>query len=107
MQLTKLQDEVIDKVGHESQVGADDVARLLLHDLNDVHVAIQDLVVRGLLESAGSDSYRLTAEGQMVHRAREKAHSDAVKMNTRTWQPASQRGDKGREPRSARAAPRA
>jgi Mn-dependent DtxR family transcriptional regulator len=87
VQLTQLQDEVIDKVHAEGQVKPDDVARLLLHDLDDVRAAIRDLVDGGLLEDAGDNVYRLTADGQAVHQAREKAHSDAVKMNTRTWQP--------------------
>lgn len=87
MQLTQIQDEVIDKAHAEGQVRPGDVERLLLHDLDDVHAAVGDLIVRGLMERADGDAYRLTAEGQAIHRAREKVHSDAVKMKTRIWQP--------------------
>lgn len=87
MQFTQLQDEVIDTAHSEGRVDPNVFARLLLHDLGDVHAAIRDLVVRGLLESADGDAYQLTAEGRAVHRAREKAHNDAVKMKARTWQP--------------------
>ena len=86
MQLTQLQDEVIDTAHAEGQVKPDAVARLLLHDLSEVHIAIRELAEQGLVESVDSGIYRLTAEGRAVYRARENAHGDAVKMNTRTWQ---------------------
>ena len=84
--LTQLQDEVIDTAHAEGQVKPDAVARLLLHDLGEVHTAIRGLAEQGLVESADGGAYQLTTEGRAVHRAREKAHRDAVRMNTRTWQ---------------------
>jgi Mn-dependent DtxR family transcriptional regulator len=87
VQLTQIQDEVIDKAHCEGQVDPANFARLLLHDLDDVHAAISDLVNRGLLTGAEGDTYRLTDQGEAVHRAQEDAHRAAVIARTGTWQP--------------------
>lgn len=85
MQFTQLQDEVID-AAHSQAVDPSVFARLLLHDLEDVHDAIDDLVGKGLLEGAEQDTYRLTDQGQALYRAQEKAHRTAVVSRTRSWQ---------------------
>lgn len=86
VQLTQLQDEVIDKAHAEGQVRPDDVVRLLLHNRDDVLDAIRDLVNRGLVAAAEGDTYRLTDQGEAIHRAREEAHRAAVVSRTRSWQ---------------------
>lgn len=87
MQLTQIQDEVIDKAHCEGQVDPASFARLLLHDLDDVHAAIKDLINRGLVAAAEGDTYRLTDQGEAAHRALEDAHRAAVISRTPTWQP--------------------
>jgi Mn-dependent DtxR family transcriptional regulator len=74
VQFTQLQDEVIDTAHSQGKVDPATFARLLLHDLDDVHAAISDLVNRELLAAAEGDTYRLTEQGEAVHRAREEAH---------------------------------
>jgi Mn-dependent DtxR family transcriptional regulator len=86
VQLTQIQDEVIDMAHSEGQVDPNTFAHLLLRDRDSVHAAIRDLVDQGLLESAEGDSYRLTDQGEAVHRAREQAHRAAVVSRTRSWQ---------------------
>jgi len=84
--LTPLQDEVIDAAHSEGQVDPTTFARLLLHDLDDVHAAIRDLVNRELLTPAEGDTFRLTDQGEAVHRAGEEAHRQDVVDRTRSWQ---------------------
>ena len=83
--MTQLQDEVID-AAHSQAVDPSVFARLLLHDLEDVHDAINDLVGKGLLEGTKQDTYCLTDQGEALHRAREKADRAAVVRRTRSWQ---------------------
>jgi Mn-dependent DtxR family transcriptional regulator len=85
MQLTQLQDEVID-AAYSQAVDPSVFARLLLHDLEDVHDAINELVGKGLLEGTEQDTYCLTDQGQALHRAQGKAHRAAVVSRTRSWQ---------------------
>lgn len=87
MQFTRIQDEVIDKAHGEGQVDPTSFARLMLHDLDDVHAAIKDLINRGLVAAAEGDAYRLTDQGEAVHRALEDARRAAVISRTQTWQP--------------------
>jgi Mn-dependent DtxR family transcriptional regulator len=86
VQFTQLQDEVIDTAHSQGQIDPATFARLLLHDLDDVHAAISDLVDRGLVAAAEGDTYRLTDQGEVVHRAQEEAHRAAVVSRTRSWQ---------------------
>jgi Mn-dependent DtxR family transcriptional regulator len=86
MQITQIQNEIIGEAHTEGQIKPDDVVRLLLHDPKDVNAAIQDLVNRGLLENTEGDAYRLTDQGQAVHRAQEDAHRAAVISRTSSWQ---------------------
>jgi Mn-dependent DtxR family transcriptional regulator len=85
VRLTQLQDEVIDAAHSQGQIDPATFARLLLHDLGDVHVAISDLVDRDLV-AVEDDTYRLTDQGEVVHRAREEAHRAAVVARTSSWQ---------------------
>lgn len=87
MPLAQIQHEVIDAAHSEGEVAPTTFARLLLHDLDDVHAAIRDLVNRGLLAAAEGGTYRLTDQGEAVHRAQEDAHRAAVIGRTQTWQP--------------------
>lgn len=86
MQLTQIQNEVIGAAHSESQVDPITFAGLLLHDLDDVHAAISDLVDRGLVAAAEGDTFRLTDQGEAVHRAQEDAHRADVVSRTRSWQ---------------------
>jgi Mn-dependent DtxR family transcriptional regulator len=86
MQTTQIQNEIIDTAHAEGRVDPNTFARLLLHDLDDVHAAIRDLSEQGLLESAEGDTFRLTSEGQALHRAQEEAHRAAVVSRTSSWQ---------------------
>lgn len=86
MQLTQIQDEIIDTAHSQDQIDPATFARLLLHDLDDVHAAINDLVNRGLVTAAEGDTFRLTDQGKAVYRAQEDAHRAAVISRTRTWQ---------------------
>ena len=86
MQFTQLQDEVIDTAHSQGQIDPATFARLLLHDLDDVHAAISDLVNRGLVAAAEGNAYRLTDQGEAVHRVQEEAHRAAVVSRTRSWQ---------------------
>ena len=86
MQFTQIQNEIIDTAHSQGQVDPATFARLLLHDLNEVHVAINDLVNRGLLTAGEGDTYRLTDQGEAVHRAQEEAHRAAVVARTSSWQ---------------------
>lgn len=87
MQFAQIQDEIIDAAHSQGQVDPPAFARLLLHDLDEVHGAINDLVNRGLVAAAEGDTFRLTDQGEAVHRAREDAHRASVISRTRTWQP--------------------
>jgi Mn-dependent DtxR family transcriptional regulator len=87
VQLTQLQDEIIDAAHSEGQVDPATFARLLLHDLDNVHAANSDLAKRGLVTAAEGETYRLTDQGEAVHRAQEDAHRAAVISRTRSWQP--------------------
>lgn len=86
MQITQIQDEIIDTAHAEERVDPTTFSRLLHHDFDDVHAAIRDLSERGLLESADGDTFRLTDEGQALHRAREDARRAAVVSRTSSWQ---------------------
>lgn len=86
LQLTQLQHEIIGTAHSAGQVDSGAFARLLLHDLDDVHAAISDLVARGLVAAAEGGTYRLTGQGEAVHRAREEAHRAAVVSRTSSWQ---------------------
>ncbi|MEX2106284.1 MAG: hypothetical protein WD810_05240 [Solirubrobacterales bacterium] len=86
MQITQVQDEIINTAHTEGRIDPATFSRLLLHDLNDVHAAIRDLSERGLLESAEGDAFRLTDEGQALHRAQEDARRAAVVSRTSSWQ---------------------
>ena len=86
MQLTQIQNEVIGAAHSESQVDPTTFAGLLRHDLDDVYAAINDLVNRGLVAAAEGDTFRLTDQGEAVHRAQEDAHRADVISRTRTWQ---------------------
>jgi hypothetical protein len=86
VQLTQIQDEVIDKAHCEGKVDPDAFAHTMHHDLDDVHAAINDLVNRGLVAAADGDTYRLTDQGEAVHRAQEDANRAAVIARTGTWQ---------------------
>jgi hypothetical protein len=87
VQLSQIQDEVIDKAHCEGTVNPAAFSRMMRHDLGDIHAAINDLVNRGLLAAADSDTFRLTDQGEAVHRRQEDAHRAAVVSRTRTWQP--------------------
>jgi Mn-dependent DtxR family transcriptional regulator len=86
VQLTQIQDEVISTAHSEGRVDPTTFARLLRHDLEDVHAAISDLVDRGLAAAAEGDTYCLTDQGETVHRAREETHRAAVVSRTASWQ---------------------
>jgi hypothetical protein len=86
VQLPQIQDEVIDTAHSQGRVNPDSFARLLLHDLDDVHAAITDLVNQGLVAPAEGDTYRLTDQGEAIHREREQAHRAAVVSRTQSWQ---------------------
>lgn len=87
MRLTPIQDEVINRAHCEGKVNPDTFARLLHHDPADVRAAISDLINRGLLAAAEGDTFRLTDQGEAVHRRKEEADRAAVISRTRTWQP--------------------
>jgi Mn-dependent DtxR family transcriptional regulator len=87
VQLTQLQVEVIDTAHSQGQVDPATFARLLHHDPADVDAAITDLVDRELLTPAEGDTFRLTDQGEAVHRAREDAHRADVVNRTGSWQP--------------------
>jgi len=85
LQLTQVQNEILDTAHSEGRVHPSTFASRLLHDLNEVHAAISDLVGRGLVVAEG-DTYRLTERGDAAHGARVKQHRTAVISRTRTWQ---------------------
>lgn len=87
VQFTQIQDGVIDKAHCEGKVDPTTFARLMLHDLADVHAAINDLVNRGLVVAAEGDTFHLTDRGEAVHRWKEEADRAAVIARTPTWQP--------------------
>jgi len=87
VRLTQIQDEVIDKAHCEGKVDPASFARTMLHDLDDVHAAIDDLVNRGLVTAAEGDTFSLTDQGEAVHQRQEKAERDAVVSRIRTWPP--------------------
>jgi Mn-dependent DtxR family transcriptional regulator len=87
VQLTEIQDEVIERAHGEGKVDPATFARLMHHDPDDVHAAIDDLVNRGLVIAAEGDTFRLTDQGEAHHRRQEDAHRAAVIARTRTWQP--------------------
>lgn len=87
VQLSQIQEEVIDKAHCEGRVDPTSFARLMLHDLDDVQAAINDLVNRGLVVASEGDAYRLTEQGEATHRAQEEAHRAAVVSRIQTWQP--------------------
>jgi predicted transcriptional regulator len=86
VQLTEIQDEIIDTAHSQGQVDPATFARLMNHELDDVQAEIDDLVSRGLVASAEDDTFRLTDQGETVHRAQEDAHRAAVIRRTGTWQ---------------------
>jgi len=86
VQLTQLQDEVVNAARSEGRVDPATFARLLHHDLEDVYAAISDLIDRGLMVAAEGDTYRLTDQGEAVHREQEEARRAAVVRRTRSWQ---------------------
>lgn len=86
MQFTQIQNEIIDTANSQGQIDPATFARLLLHDLDDVHAAINDLINRGLLAAAEDDTYRLTDQGEAAHRAQEEADRAAVVARTSSWQ---------------------
>jgi Mn-dependent DtxR family transcriptional regulator len=86
VQHIQLEREIVGTAHSEGQIAPAAFARRLLHDLDDVHAAISDLVDRGLVVPAEGDTFRLTASGEAFHRAREKAHRAAVVGRTQTWQ---------------------
>lgn len=86
MQLTQLQDEIINAAHCEGHVEPAAFAGRLLHDLADVDAAITELVNRGLMAAAEGEAFGLTDQGEAVHRAREDAHRADVISRTRTWQ---------------------
>jgi Mn-dependent DtxR family transcriptional regulator len=86
VRLTQIQDEIIDTAHSQGQVDPATFARLLLHNLDDVHAAINELVNRGLLAAAEGDTFCLTDQGEAAHRAREDAHRADVISRTRSWQ---------------------
>lgn len=81
-----MQDEVIDTTHSEGTIDPASFARLHLQDLNSVHAAIRELAEQGLLECAEGDAYRLTKQGEAIHRAREQAHRADALRRTRSWQ---------------------
>lgn len=87
MEFTQIQSEIIDAAHSEGQIDPAAFARLLHHDLDDVHAAINDLVNRGLVAATAGDTFRLTDQGEAVHRAREDARRADVIRRTRTWPP--------------------
>lgn len=84
MTLSQIQDEVIDHA-HGTTLDPATFARLMLHDLDDVHAAIADLVDKGLMAADG-DTFRLTDQGEAVHRRQEEANRAAVLRRTGSWQ---------------------
>jgi len=86
VQLTQIQDEIIDTAQSQGRVDPATFARLLLHDLDDVHAAIDELVSRGLVTTAEGGTFCLTDQGEAVHRAQEDARRAAVISRTRSWQ---------------------
>ena len=86
VRLTQIQDEVIDTAHSQGRIEPASFARVLLHDLNEVHAAISDLVNRGLMVASADDAYCLTDQGETIHRAQEEAHRAAVISRTRSWQ---------------------
>jgi predicted transcriptional regulator len=85
VQLTQIQNEVIGAAHSEGQVVPTTFASLLRHDLDDVHAAIDGLVNRGLVAPAEEDTFRLTDEGEAVHRAQEDARRANIISRTGTW----------------------
>jgi Mn-dependent DtxR family transcriptional regulator len=85
LQLTPLQNEILATAHAEGRVQPSIFASRLLHNLNDVHAAISDLVDEGLAVAEG-DTYRLTERGDAAHRARMKQHRADVLSRTGTWQ---------------------
>lgn len=86
MQFTQIQDEVINTAHCEGKIDPATFARLLHHDLDDVHAAISDLVNRGLVAPAEGDSFHLTEQGEAVHRRQKEADRAAVVRRTSSWQ---------------------
>jgi len=87
VQLSQIQDQIIDKAHCEGKVDPATFASGMLHDLNDVHAAISDLVNRGLVAAAEGDTFHLTDQGEAFHRRQEEADRAAVIDRTQTWQP--------------------
>lgn len=87
MRLAQIQNEIIETAHSQGQVDPAAFARLLLHDVDDVQTAIRDLINRGLVAAGEGDTFRLTDQGEAVHRAQKDAHRAAVISRTRTWQP--------------------
>jgi len=85
VQPTQLQDEIIDTAHSAGELDPVTFARLLLHNLDDVHAAIRDLVDRGWLAAAEGDTYRLTEQVEDHHRARVSRHRAAVISRSRSW----------------------
>lgn len=85
--MTQIQDEIIDKAHSEGHVDPATFAAGMSHKLDDVQAAIDNLVSRGLVASAEDGKFRLTDQGENVHRAQEAAHRAAVVRRTDTWQP--------------------
>ena len=86
VQFTPIQDEVINTAHCEGKVDPAIFARMLSHDLDDVHAAIDDLVNRGLI-AAEADTFRLTDQGEAHYRRQEEANRAGVIARTDPWQP--------------------
>jgi hypothetical protein len=86
VQLTQLQDEVINAAHCEGHADPASFAGRLLHDLADVDAANDGLVNRRLMAATEGGTFSLTDQGEAVHRAQENAHRADVISRTRTWQ---------------------
>lgn len=85
VQLTEIQDGVIERAHCEGRVNPAAFASGMLHDLDDVHAAIDDLVNRGLVTADEGNTFRLTDQGEAHHRRQEEANRAAVVARTGTW----------------------
>lgn len=86
MQLTQIQNEIIDTAHSQGQIDPATFARSMLYEPDDVWTAITELVNWGLMAAAEGDNFHLTDQGEAVHRAQEEAHRGDVISRTGTWQ---------------------
>ena len=86
MQLTQIQNEIIDTAHSQGEVDPATFARLMLHEPDDVQAAISELVNRGMVAAAEGGNFHLTDQGKAVHQAQEETRRADVVSRTGTWQ---------------------